>query len=444
MESVCVVGLGYIGLPVASTLASRGFDVIGFDTSRSVVDSINQGRAHFFEPDLDMILAAAVGTGRFRAQNEPSEADYFILAVPTPLGADKSPDMSHVQAATAAIAPFLRKGSSIILESTSPVGTTEWVAQQLATHRPDLRVPRYRSEEPADIMVAHCPERILPGQMLRELVTNDRIVGGVTARCAESALQLYASFVTGECVPTDCRTAEFVKLAENSFRDVNIAFANELSLVCEKLQISVWEAINLANKHPRVNILTPGAGVGGHCIAVDPWFIVSSAPEQSRLIRTAREVNDSKPHRVVQSVLAHADRFKSPVVACYGLTYKADVEDLRESPALEIVMELAATGSATILVCDPHVSELPPSLREYSSVSLVDTNTAYSEADIVAFLVGHKQFKSLAREQFQSKIVVDPIGLMERAERNQISVRSPQLTGAMGSRREQDQQPGAL
>jgi UDP-N-acetyl-D-mannosaminuronic acid dehydrogenase len=395
-------------------LASRGFSVIGCDISKTAVDTINQGRAHFFEPDLDMILRAAVSTGSLVAQTSPTEADYFIVAVPTPVTPDKRPDLSHIEAATAALAPYIKKGSTIILESTSPVGTTEGIVRQLATLRPDLRMPRYRDAGSGDIFVAHCPERILPGQMLQELVSNDRIIGGMTPVCAERALQLYRSFVTGECILTDCRTAELVKLAENSFRDVNIAFANELSVICESLDMNVWEVIDLANKHPRVSILRPGAGVGGHCIAVDPWFIVSSAPSLSRLIRAAREVNDGKPHHVVRSILDHAAGLGAPSVACYGLTYKADVEDLRESPALDIVRELAESGRVNVLACDPHVERLPEELNGNGRVRLMDIKTATAEADIVAFLVGHKEFGAIDEDCLRSKKVVDAIGFLER------------------------------
>lgn len=413
MSSVCVVGLGYIGLPVASMLASRGHDVVGYDISRRAVDSINAGKSHFFEPDLDMLLSAAVQTGRLRAQTEPSEADYFIIAVPTPLASDKQPDMSYVESATAQIAPYVRPGATIILESTSPVGTTEKIAENLAKLRPDLKLPQYKTTgDGADIYLAHCPERILPGRMVHELVSNDRIIGGMTDACATKAETLYGSFVAANAFITDCRTAEFVKLIENSFRDVNIAFANELSAICDELNIDVWRAIELANRHPRVNILTPGAGVGGHCIAVDPWFVISAAPDTAKLMRSARTVNDAKPHKVAGQILAHADRFKSPVVACYGLAYKPDVEDLRESPALEIVQELASQPGIQVLVCDPYVTELPAGLDGLDNVKLVDANTARDGADIVAFLVRHTPFTRLDQKLFFSKIVVDAIGLL--------------------------------
>ncbi|WP_376095986.1 UDP-N-acetyl-D-mannosamine dehydrogenase [Roseomonas sp. CCTCC AB2023176] len=411
---VCVVGLGYIGLPTAAMLASRGHEVVGCDTNPRVVESLNAGQSHFREPDLDMLLSAAVSTGRLTAGTAPVEADAFVLAVPTPFRDGRKPDLTYVEAATDSIAPHLRPGCTVILESTSPVGTTEALARRLAATRPDLRLPTYKSEgTEADVAVAHCPERILPGQMMRELVSNDRIIGGVTEACARRALTVYESFVAGETFLTDCRTAEFVKLAENAFRDVNIAFANELSVICAALDIDVWGAIALANKHPRVNILRPGAGVGGHCIAVDPWFIVDGAPEAARLIRTAREVNDGKPHWVTARIADLARRFRAPVIACYGLTYKPDVDDLRESPSLDIVASLAREDGATILACDPWVTALPPPLAGLPNLRLVDADTALREADIVAFLVAHRAFSRLDRTRLLNKMVVDAVGLTE-------------------------------
>jgi UDP-N-acetyl-D-mannosaminuronic acid dehydrogenase len=415
MSTICVVGLGYIGLPVASMLASRGHEVIGYDVNPRAVESINKGHAHFFEPDLDMLLKAAVNTGRLRASNTPVEADYYVIAVPTPFGEGHKPDLSYVDAATQAIAPHLRPGSTVVLESTSPVGTTERITQQLATARPDLRFPSYKDTVAEnDVAVAHCPERILPGQMVRELVTNDRIIGGMTDKCSNAAAELYRSFVSSEMFITDCRTAEFVKLIENSYRDVNIAFANELSLICNRLDIDVWAAIELANRHPRVSILQPGPGVGGHCIAVDPWFIVSSAPEESRIIRTAREINDSKPHWIARQIIQHADRFKNPVVGCFGATYKPDVEDLRESPSLDVIRLLATHSDIRVVVCDPMIKALPEELKAVNSVSLASIDDTCNQSDIAAFLVGHRQFRQMHPNRFLNKIVVDAIGLLSK------------------------------
>lgn len=413
MTKLCVVGLGYIGLPTASMFASRGLEVIGVDTDDDVIKAVNSGQAHFREPDLDMLMAAAVQTGRLKATSKPVEADVFILAVPTPFTDGHKPDLSYVTAAMSSIAPFVKDGNLIILESTSPVGTTEKLAEQLAKARPDLSLPAYKEPgHEGQVHLAHCPERILPGQMVRELVTNDRIIGGMSSLCAQKAEAVYGAFVMGKCFLTDCRTAEFVKLIENSYRDVNIAFANELSMICDKLEIDVWEAIQMANKHPRVQILRPGPGVGGHCIAVDPWFIVDSSPEQSRIIRMAREINLHKTHYVCERIKRLATRFRDPVIACYGLTYKSDVDDLRESPSVEIVSELAASTEARILICEPMISALPDGLAGKSNVKLVGAEVARNEADIVVFLVAHRQFKRLDPKQFLNKIVVDTVGLI--------------------------------
>lgn len=415
VETVCVVGLGYIGLPTAATLASRGVDVIGVDVNPKVVAAINAGQSHFSEPDLDMLLRAATTLGKLKAEAEPQPADAFIIAVPTPFNADKSADTSYVRAATAAIAPVLARGNVVILESTSPVGTTEAMARQLAELRPDLRFPLSHDAAHVDVYVAHCPERVLPGRMVRELIENDRIVGGMTERCAERAEAVYAPFLQGKSFRTDAGTAEMVKLVENAFRDVNIAFANELSLICADLGLNVWRVIELANRHPRVSILNPGTGVGGHCIAVDPWFIVGTAPERARLIRTAREVNDGKPHFVVDQVLERAERFKKPVVACLGLAFKPDVDDCRESPAMEVVELLAGRDSLeTLLVADPNVDVLPARLARLPKVKFCDMLEAVRGADIIVVLQAHSAFKRISREDLMRRVVIDPTGLTER------------------------------
>jgi len=417
MSSICVVGLGYIGLPTAAMLASAGHSVVGYDVNPNVIEKVNHGQAHFREPDLEMLLAAAVKTGRLAAQTTPSVADYFIIAVPTPFKDGKRPDLSFVDAASDAIAPFLAPGSTVILESTSPVGTTERIASRLSKKRKDLVFPEYKSEDFRDgqVFVVHCPERILPGHMVRELVTNDRVIGGMSAACAAKASALYETFVQGTSYITDCRTAELVKLVENAYRDVNIAFANELSLICDRLDIDVWRAIELANKHPRVAILKPGPGVGGHCIAVDPWFIVDSAPAESRLITTAREINDQKTSYVYERITTAAARFRNPVIACFGATYKPDVDDIRESPALHIVEQLLRNSKFKVLVCDPMLNTLPAKIAGHPRLKLVDAETARSNADIVAFLVGHKKFRNLQPQKFLEKVVVDTIGLMSSA-----------------------------
>ncbi len=410
-NKVVMVGLGYIGLPTATVLASRGIKVLGVDVNQHAVDTINRGQVHIVEPDLDGLVHHVVKEGFLTATTTPEAADAFIIAVPTPFKDGHKPDLSFIEAAARSLAPVLSAGNLIILESTSPVGATEQLAEWLAAARPDLSFPQQAGEE-ADVQLAYCPERVLPGHVLRELVENDRIVGGMNPRAAEMAADLYQIFVRGECLLTDARTAEMAKLTENSFRDVNIAFANELSLICDRLNISVWELIRLANRHPRVNILQPGPGVGGHCIAVDPWFIVDSAPEQARMIRTAREVNDGKPHYVVDRVIEAADKFKSPVIACLGLAFKANIDDLRESPAVEIVHELATRCQARILAVEPHVDQLPKKLDGKVEFSTADD--AIRQADIIVLLVDHKQFSRIRSERLQSCVVIDTRGFWAR------------------------------
>jgi UDP-N-acetyl-D-mannosaminuronic acid dehydrogenase len=411
IKTVCVVGLGYIGLPTAATLASRGIEVIGVDVNPCVVAAVNAGQPYFPEPDLDMLLRAATTLGKLRATGRPEPADAFVIAVPTPFNDDRSPNLGYVDAAADAIAPLLASGNVVILESTSPVGTTARLAKRLARLRPDLRFPPARHAGPLDVHVAHCPERVLPGRMVRELIENDRIIGGMTEACAEHAEAVYRVFLQGKPFRTNAPTAELVKLVENAYRDVNIAFANELSLICDQLGLNVWQVIELANRHPRVAILQPGAGVGGHCIAVDPWFIISSAPERSRLIRTAREVNDAKPGFVAAQIRERAERFKHPVVACLGLAYKPDVDDLRESPAVAIVAQLARSGPERILVADPNLRALPQELTGFSNVALCETIAAVRQADIVAILVAHSPFRRIPQEELLRRVVIDATGL---------------------------------
>lgn len=397
---VSVIGLGYIGLPTAAVFASRNTKVIGVDVNSLAVEMINQGLVHIVEPDLDILIHEVVTKGWLRATTRPEPADAFLIAVPTPFKDGNQPDLSYIEAASKAVAQVLKPGNIVILESTSPVGATEEMARWLAQARPDLTFPQTHGEA-SDIRIAHCPERVLPGHVLRELVQNDRVIGGMTSRCSQVAVDLYKIFVEGECIVTDARTAEMCKLTENSFRDVNIAFANELSLICDKLDIDVWELIRLANRHPRVAILQPGPGVGGHCIAVDPWFIVSRTPEQARLIRTAREVNDAKPHWVVGKLksaigdflLANPDRtVRDLTVGCLGLTFKPNIDDLRESPALQIAEELERALECRLLFVEPNVEELPESLNGRTKV---DTQAAIEQADIVLLLVAHNEFKAL-------------------------------------------------
>ncbi|MFD4993636.1 UDP-N-acetyl-D-mannosamine dehydrogenase [Cellulosimicrobium cellulans] len=410
--TVCVVGLGYIGLPTAAILASNGVDVIGVDINERTVEAVNRGDVPFVEPDLATYVAGAVTQGTLRAATKPEPADAFIVAVPTPFTDGHKPDLSYIQAAAEAIAPHLAADALVILESTSPPQATQQMAEWILAARPDLSLDG--SEGRARIHVAHCPERVLPGRVMIELVTNDRIVGGLTTDAAERAKELYQVFCQGEILLTDAVTAEMAKLVENSYRDVNIAFANELSLISADLGIDVWELIRLANHHPRVNILQPGPGVGGHCIAVDPWFIVDAAPERARIIRTAREVNDEKPEYVISRVKEHADRFKAPRIAVLGLAFKPDIDDLRESPALAIATRLATeVGDAVILAVEPHIDELPRGLAGRENVELRDLASAVADADIVLVLVDHTDFKHADRKplRLREKIVIDTKGV---------------------------------
>ncbi|SDD80397.1 UDP-N-acetyl-D-mannosamine dehydrogenase [Sporomusa acidovorans] len=417
MGKICVVGLGYIGLPTASLLATKGFQVHGVDCLKEIVDSIKNGKVHIYEPDLDVLVKSAVNSGHLQVATQPEEADVFVIAVPTPFRDEHKPDLSYVEAATREIAPYIKSGDLIVLESTSPVGTTEKIAQWLRHERPDLSIPFYKQidyekdKNQGQVFIAHCPERVLPGCILRELIENDRIIGGLDNSSAQKALAFYQTFVHGQIFLTDCRTAEMAKLTENAFRDVNIAFANELSLICDKLEISVWELIDLANRHPRVNILQPGPGVGGHCIAVDPWFIVDSAPEQSKLIHAARLVNDNKPKYIIEKVIQKAERFKKPVIACLGLAFKPDIDDLRESPSVEIVKTLAKNRIGEILAVEPHIKQLPLALQQYPDIIYTDTSQAVQQADIILLLVDHKAFKLIDRNMLNEKIVIDTRGM---------------------------------
>lgn len=404
-SNICVMGLGYIGLPTASLLATKGFKVTGVDVSPKVVDTINKGEIHIVEPDLDILVKSAVHSGNLSASLEPVEADVFIIAVPTPFkdgGPDhisgKKPDLSYIEAATKKIAPYVKPGNLVILESTSPVGTTdEVVAAMLKTEGLDVGNTVY---------VAHCPERVLPGRILIELVENDRVVGGINEASTKATVEFYERFVRGAVLATTAKTAEMVKLTENSSRDVQIAFANELSMICETENINTWEVIELANRHPRVNILQPGPGVGGHCIAVDPWFIVDRSPKYSRLIKTARDVNDDKPNWVVERVKKCADKFKHPKIACLGLAFKADVDDLRESPAFDIVKRLHSENIGELLICEPN-------LKSHDAFELVPVEKAIAEADIVLLLVDHKQFKGMKAAELSEKVVVDTRGVVK-------------------------------
>lgn len=415
-STISVIGLGYIGLPTAAAFASRQKHVVGVDINSRAVETINRGEIHIVEPELGEVVKAAVENGFLRATTQPVEADAFLIAVPTPFKGEHEPDMKFVQAAAESIAPVLRKGNLVILESTSPVGATEQMAEWLAALRPDLSFPQQAGDN-ADINIAYCPERVLPGQVMVELIKNDRVVGGMTEVCSARASELYYIFLEGECVVTNARTAEMCKLTENSFRDVNIAFANELSLICADQNINVWELIHLANRHPRVNILQPGPGVGGHCIAVDPWFIVAQNPEQARLIRTAREVNDHKPHWVLERVKAtvadclnaSGKRASELKIACFGLAFKPNIDDLRESPAMEIAHQIAQWNSGETLVVEPNIHQLPDSLA--TDCTLVSLDDALAQADVLVMLVDHAPFKAVDASAVQQAWIVDTKGV---------------------------------
>ena len=407
---LCVLGLGYVGLPTAAVFASRGLDVIGIDVQPDTVALINKGRVHITEPDLDILVNGAVSSGKLRATTEIQTANVFILAVPTPFANGHKPDLSYLKAATKSIAQVLKPGNLVILESTSPVGTTEKISKWLAEIRKDLKFPHEHGEE-TDIFVAHSPERVLPGKILLELTSNDRVVGGLTKRCAEKTAAFYKIAINGRCLLTTARTAELVKLAENAYRDVNIAFANELSIIGAQLDINVWEAIDLANRHPRVNILKPGPGVGGHCIAIDPWFIVDSAPEATTLIQSARKVNKGKTSHIIEKIRFSLKDKSKPTVAFLGLAYKADINDLRESPAVQISETIAFDGTARILIVEPYIQSLPDQLAEFNNVSLVDLETAYNDADLIVLLTDHTVFHERPPIPSASQNIIDTRGI---------------------------------
>ena len=410
---VVVLGLGYIGLPTAAIIARTGASVLGVDVTPSVVETINSGKVHIEEVDLDGLVSGVVARGSLRASMRIEPADIFVIAVPTPFSADHAPDIGYVLQAATTIATVLKAGDTIILESTSPVGTTEQVRDLLATLRPDLRVPgrtRTGAGEQADIAIAYCPERVLPGRILVELIDNDRVIGGITPRCARKALTFYRRFVRGACVTTTARAAEMTKLTENAFRDVNIAFANELSLVADTMGVDVWEVIRLANRHPRVNILSPGPGVGGHCIAVDPWFLVHADPANTPLIRTAREVNDGKTDHVIAQAAAMIDALPDAAVACLGLAFKANIDDFRESPALKIATALAARFGDRVRIVEPYADRLPDDLAAHGA-TLIDIDEAIERCAAMVVLVDHDLFRSVPLAERIGKAVLDTRGI---------------------------------
>lgn len=411
---VCVVGLGYVGLPTAALLAARGFSVAGVDINAAVVERINAGAPHIVEPELATLVADAVAGGNLDAAVSPRASSVFVIATPTPIRAGNLADITAVEAAAQAIAPVLTTGNLVIIESTCPVGTTATIARLLARLRPDLSFPQDVPER-SDIHLAYCPERVLPGQTLRELVGNDRIVGGLDARSGRAARAFYRRFVDGDIAVTSANAAELSKLLENAYRDVNIAFANEVSLVCDHFGLDPWEVIDLANHHPRVNILRPGPGVGGHCIPVDPWFIHEAAPELTPLIATARGVNDRKPDWVVKKVRKAARKTPGKPIALLGLAYKPNVDDLRGSPAIAVARQLAADKGAELLVAEPHIQDLPPALAGIPGVRLCGHEEAIARAGVVVVLCNHDAFGAIPRTVLAGKALIDPVGLFAGA-----------------------------
>ncbi len=409
LPHVTMVGLGYIGLPTAAVMARAGCTVLGLDVKQDVVDTINDGRIHIEERDLDILVHDMVACGRLSATTVPRESDIFVIAVPTPVRENYVPDISYILQAAERIAPVLARGNLIILESTSPIGTTASIGDVLAKLRPDLLIAG-QDGAACDIHLAYCPERVLPGQIIAELVSNDRSIGGMTPTCAQKAREFYEIFVEGECVETNAATAEMVKLVENASRDVSIAFANELSLIADHVGTDVWEVIALANRHPRVNILQPGPGVGGHCIAVDPWFLVHSAPQQTPLIATARKVNDGKPDYVIAQAEALIAADPAAKVACLGLSFKANIDDFRESPALYIAAELAKKYGPRIQIVEPYCDHLPKQF-DGSGAAHVPLAKAFSDCDIIIVLVDHASFKEVSPDQYAGKAMLDTRGI---------------------------------
>jgi UDP-N-acetyl-D-mannosaminuronic acid dehydrogenase len=408
-STVCVMGLGYIGLPTAALMASRGWKVFGVDTNPQIVEKVASGKVHIAEPDLDGLVQKVVSVGRLSTSIDAVYADVFVITVPTPLTASNQPNCEFVEAAVRSIAPKLRAGNLVILESTCPVGTTAAMSKLIASLRPDICLPN-RSTVAANIHVAYCPERVLPGRILVELQENDRSIGGVSERCTERAVEFYKTFVRGECIGTTAAVAELVKLSENAFRDVNIAFANELSVICDRIGIDVWEVIELANHHPRVKILQPGPGVGGHCIAVDPWFLVHSAPDLSPLIRTAREVNDGKADYIYQKAQGLLEAHPIESLACLGITFKANIDDLRESPSLEITQRLADKFGTRVSIVEPNAAQLPRSLTN-SGAKKVTLDGALASCGIFLLLVDHDEFRKVSREKLAGKMTIDTRGI---------------------------------
>jgi UDP-N-acetyl-D-mannosaminuronic acid dehydrogenase len=409
IKTVSVIGMGYIGLPTCAIIAGRGVDVVGCDVNESVVEKVNRGEIHIVEPDLDGLIQKVVANGKLKAFNRPQIADAHIIAVPTPMTQDHRPDINYILSAVRSIAPVLKSGDLVVLESTSPVGTTRTMAALLASLRPDLRFPLAHGED-ADVLVAYSPERVLPGRVLTELCNNDRSIGGLSRKSSERAAMLYSTFVVGDLFLTSAESAELVKLTENAFRDVNIAFANEIAAVCQDLSLNVWEVIELANRHPRVNILQPGPGVGGHCIAIDPYFIIDAAPNNTQLIASARKINSKRPLSVMHDIEALLDPSRKQTVACLGLSFKPNIDDMRESPAVEVVEHLSQIPNLKIIAAEPHARELPPQLHG-KGITFTDALSAIDQSEIIVLLVDHRQFNLIDPEALKDKRLVDTRGL---------------------------------
>ena len=409
INSISVIGLGYVGLPTAAMIANRGYQVIGVDVDPIVVAAITRGETPLVEPDLDKLVRSAVSSGNLKAAFKPEPADVFIISVPTPFKNGNIPDLSYLETAVKTLAPVLSIGNLIIIESTSPVGTTEKIRDWLSKFRPDLSMPGKTAHQ--DVYIAHSPERVLPGRVLLELVENDRVIGGITPICAEKAASFYQHFINGTCHVTDAQTAEFVKLAANAYRDTNVAFANELSLLCEELNINVWNMLELANRHPRVNILKPGPGVGGHCIAVDPWFLVASAPNLAPLIQAARSVNNQKPKTVIKQIMSRVVEINARTISFLGLAYKANIDDLRESPAVEIVIKTAEIFNGDVYVCEPNITDLPQSLKSSKNIKLSSVDRCLDVADLVVLLTDHREFAQISSDSLTNKSIIDTRGV---------------------------------
>lgn len=410
-QTVTILGLGYIGLPTAAIIASRGMRVTGVDINEEVVRTVASGSIHIAEPDLDGLVQKVISSGWLTVTTEMKPADVFIIAVPTPIDSSNTADMHSVMAAADSVTQVLAPGNLVILESTSPIGTTERIAKRITEKRPDLSIGTVEKDQ-AGISLAYCPERVLPGRILNELANNDRCIGGVTPSCARRAQRFYKSFVRGACIATTARAAEMVKLTENAFRDTNVAFANELSLICARFDINVWEVIDLANRHPRVNILRPGPGVGGHCVAVDPWFLVESAPDLARLVRTSREINDGKTDWTIERAISLVNEHPYAKIGCFGLSFKANVDDMRESPALEVALRLAGQYGSRVKIVEPNIKDLPPEFTG-SSAELTDLDEAIRTCEIAIILVDHDQFKTVPLAERRHMAVLDTRGIWQ-------------------------------